>query len=166
MIDSHTVPLLARLKGLGLGLLLALSLIPLAVARPRDVRPIAIQQNPNPNAILPDGTYLYGQSRVPNQIGMEYLVFRSDRGVIRGAIYYPRSEFNCFTGNLGERSLNLAVLDPETERAYPYSIARAPSAPMASHQARGISLELESYHSLSNLSANDRRMLDTCLKNF
>lgn len=161
MIHSHTLPCLTPFKILGLGLLLSLSVI--LFARPLAARPIATKQQVNPNTILPDGIYLYGQSARPDQIGREYLVFRSDRGRIRGAIYYPQSEFNCFTGNLGDRNLKLAVLDPETQKAYPYSIALTASPPIANRQAQGYNLALDGYQPLATLSANDRRMLDICL---
>ena len=47
---------------------------------------------------LPNGTYLYGTSSERDQIGQDYMIFKVYQGEVQGAIYRPRSEFNCFTG--------------------------------------------------------------------
>ena len=104
---------------------------------------------------LTNGTYLYGQSNLPEQIGREYLVFKVKRDRVVGAIYYPRSEFACFYGKLSEAKMNLFIIHPYDRNINPYSI------PLNSSIA---STALVGYQQIENISDNDRRILNTCLE--
>jgi hypothetical protein len=110
-----------------------------------------------------DGTYLYGRSEQPEQIGKEYIVMqiRGDRAI--GAIYFPRSEFNCFSATLEGRQLNLAIVDPSDETVYPYAIAVGELATVASEDRLSLSPTLEGYQQLKKIGDSDRRILDVCL---
>lgn len=103
-------------------------------------------------------TYLYGQSHLPEQIGKEYLVFQVERDRVVGAVYYPRSEFACFYGNLTSEKMNLRVIDPYDRNISPYSIPLT-AAPVANSP-----ISLAGYQRIQNISDNDRRILNTCLE--
>ena len=49
------------------------------------------EENTSNNTILPNGIYLYGQSRQPDQIGQEYIVFKVSGSSLVGALYMPHS---------------------------------------------------------------------------
>lgn len=110
-----------------------------------------------------DGTYLYGQSPKPEQIGQEYLVFKVESGHVKGAFYLPRSEYSCFSGKLTATSLSLLVSDPYDNTVSPYAIALNPSDPIASNTPNIGTMNLEGYHAISKLSTNDHRILQACL---
>jgi hypothetical protein len=112
---------------------------------------------------LADGVYLYGQSQQPEKIGSEYLVFQIHQGKIRGAIYYPQSEFNCFTGAIAANQIKLSIRDPADNRSYPYNIALVSSAAIANPKPSRVNVTLKGYVALQPLSANDQRILQTCL---
>lgn len=114
---------------------------------------------------LPDGTYLYGQSPTPDTIGSEYLVFEVRNGTVAGAFYLPSSEFACFSGTLDARSMNLSVIDPYENEAYPYAIALEPQSPVAEGLASPVEMGLAGYHRLEAPSENDLRMLNVCQGN-
>lgn len=74
--------------------------------------------------LIPDGTYLYGQSRERDRLGREYVVFAVRRGQTVGAFYQPRSEYSCFYGTVDGQRMNLTVVDPYSEQTHTYAIAR------------------------------------------
>ena len=79
------------------------------------------------------GTYLYGQSNLPEQIGKAYLVFKVEQHKVFGALYYPQSEFYCFYGQLTSQQMNINVIDidPYDQTVHPYSIDLESSSPVA-----------------------------------
>jgi hypothetical protein len=111
-----------------------------------------------------DGIYLYGQSSQPEQIGQEYFVFQLKNGRVQGALYLPRSEYNCVSGQLSATQMTLAVQDSYEETVYPYRITVFPPSPLAGPLPTGGSLRLEGYQRLAEVSENDRRILQDCLK--
>jgi hypothetical protein len=113
---------------------------------------------------LADGTYLYGQSPAAETLGSDYLVFEVRNGNVTGAFYQPSSEFACFTGTLDARNLNLSVVDPYENEAYPYAIALEPQNPSAGANAP-VAMGLAGYHRLDTLSNNDLRILNVCRGN-
>ncbi|OKH24495.1 hypothetical protein NIES593_07415 [Hydrococcus rivularis NIES-593] len=115
---------------------------------------------------LADGIYLYGQSPEPEQIGQEYLVFRVQQGKVIGAIYLPRSEFNCFSGTVDSHRMHLSIVDPYNNAVYPYEIALQDLSPVASGDRLPRAVGLEGYHQISTISENDRRILDVCLQKY
>jgi hypothetical protein len=113
-----------------------------------------------------DGIYLYGQSPKAEQIGQEYLVFKVQQGRVIGAFYMPQSEFSCFYGNLNHQSMDLSIIDPYEQTVYPYSIALQPLTPLADGEQTSLKMGLEGYHSLAQVSDNDRRILNICLQQY
>jgi hypothetical protein len=119
--------------------------------------PILASESP-----LTDGIYLYGQSPQADVIGSEYLVFEVEDGKAKGAIYLPASEFNCFTADINNQNMNLAIVDPFDNAVYPYTIAVQTQTNVADRDRAPIVAGLEGYYPLEALSENDRRILNTC----
>lgn len=111
---------------------------------------------------LADGVYLYGQAPQPEVINSEYLVFEVENGEAQGAIYYPRSEFNCFTANINYEAMNLAIVDPFDNAVYPYEIAMNAQGDVAGRDRAPVVAGLEGYHALETVSDRDRELLQTC----
>lgn len=133
---------------------------------------------PKANDSLADGTYLYGQSSEPGQIGKEYLVFEARQGKVVGAMYMPSSEFACFHGTLNSRQLNLTIANAYNQTALAHTIAREQPTHIAAAGGQidlnraydslsyPYSVILDSYQPIAQVSAQDRQMLNTCLSNY
>ncbi len=137
-----------------------------------------VAQAPTSDASIPNGTYLYGQSSQPEQIGQEYIVFEARQGKLIGALYMPHSEFRCFYGSVDAQQMNLTVVNPYDQTAISHTIARERQSPVAAAGGQ-INLEetydsltypyrvqLEGYQPIPQLSENDERILSTCLDNY
>lgn len=111
---------------------------------------------------LADGTYLYGQAPQPGLLGREYLVLQVEGDRAVGAVYYPRSEFNCFSGRVGPRQLSLQIADDYTNELYPYAIALVPASPLASSGESLVPFDLQGYKRLEAPSPTDLHLLATC----
>lgn len=119
---------------------------------------------------LNNGVYLYGQSAKPEEIGKEYVVFEARNGRVIGAVYHPRSEFNCFYGTLQAQRLNVTMIDPMMETADSTPPEKQPAARVAAAgNYQGIdqvsvpySVKLQDYRRLPNVSDNDKRILGMC----
>jgi len=119
------------------------------------------------NSVLPNGTYLYGQSQQPDQIGQEYIVFKVSGVRLVGALYMPHSEFSCFQGTMTANEIEMTVNHPYEDLQYPYAIALDATAPVASRdRSSQAAVMIKGYHPLEEISANDERMLATCQKEF
>jgi hypothetical protein len=126
-------------------------------------REIPVAQTATPKAPLTEGIYLYGSSAQAEEIGQEYLVFQVEGNKATGAIYSPRSEFSCFSGDFEPKKLNLAIVDPYSEAIYSYAIAFEEISNIASASEISRSVTLAGYHSINQISSNDQRILNTCL---
>jgi len=121
----------------------------------------------NNNRTLPNGIYLYGQSRQPDQIGHQYIVFEVSGSSLVGALYMPHSEFSCFQGTMTANELEMTVNHPYDNVQYPYAIALSATSPLASRDPEAKApASLAGYHPLEEISANDQRILATCQKEF
>lgn len=117
----------------------------------------------NRMSALPNGTYLYGQSPKPDQLGQEYIVFEVKDGQLVGALYMPRSEFSCFRGSIEGNELAMTVDHPYDDTQHPYAIALEATSPLASGSEPPLPpVTLKGYHPLEEISPNDQRMLATC----
>lgn len=105
----------------------------------------AVQTNQT-TAETQEELYLYGQSQQPNQIQQGYVVFEQFGNTVVGASYYPRSEFQCFIGNLNQQS---------------EVVTGVILASMQMEQAP-INIDLSPLHQFEQLSQNDQRMLTAC----
>jgi hypothetical protein len=122
-------------------LLLSLALVGL------EIRLAASQSLPNSStksASLTDGTYLYGETTEPNQIGKAYLVLQRQRRDIVGALYYPNSEFSCFTGKQKNNMVSGKSLS--------YNKAKT----------ENMKINLSNFHQIKLISDNDQRILSFC----
>lgn len=116
---------------------------------------------------LPDGTYLYGQSAQPDQIGSAYMVFTVNHDQVVGAFYMPYSSFDCFQGEFQADQLALTIVDSYDQTSYPYAVALQPVSAIASSQAgTSVPVSLQGFHRLPAVSANDQRILATCQADF
>lgn len=68
-----------------------------------------------PSATLKNGIYLYGETPQPNTIGKEYVVFTLSNGRVVGALFAPRSEFSCFSGDLRANNLDITAIGLDNE---------------------------------------------------
>lgn len=130
---------------------------------------VSLAQVPASDTSVADGIYLYGSSQKPEEIGQEYLVFEARQGKVRGAFYMPSSEYSCFSGKVGAQQINLTVQDPYDTTTYSHSIALGEAASIASADGRlpiEDSLQLQGYHPINKISANDQQMLNACKVNF
>ncbi|MGB2924250.1 MAG: hypothetical protein WBB82_03030 [Limnothrix sp.] len=110
------------------------------------------------------GTFLYGTSPEPKQIGHDYMVLRVvAENQVEGVLYQMNSEFACFTGNVAQGGLDLAVVDPfEPGTTYSYQLPY-PSVLVADSGDRPTTTFVpEGYHAVGSLSELDQDLLAQC----
>ncbi|NES71048.1 MAG: hypothetical protein F6K24_40485 [Okeania sp. SIO2D1] len=110
-----------------------------------------------------EGSYLYGRSSEPGKLGSEYLVFEVREGKVIGAFYMPSSEFDCFYGTIDKQQLKLAIVDPNEQTTYPFTIALDGQSQAAGTESADPVMNLKGYQKINNLSDNDLRILNTCV---
>ncbi|WP_107669217.1 hypothetical protein [Cyanothece sp. BG0011] len=110
---------------------------------------------------LPNGTYLYGSSPQADEIGQEYMVFQVHQGEIKGALYMPHSEFNCFTGTFEGNQMRMSVVDPYDGTHHDYSVALQVPSTVASN-GQWPHVGLQGFYRLDEISLSDQKILDTC----
>lgn len=127
-------------------------------------QPISTAAKPS---TLADGVYLYGQSAEPDQIGRAYFVFEVHQGKVLGALYMPRSSFDCAYGSFQADQLSLTVVDSYDRSENPYAIALAKGASVATRGNPAVAqINLEGFEPLTKLSDNDQRILNVCKQNY
>ena len=112
-----------------------------------------------------DGTYLYGQSSTPNELGQGYILFQKQQSKIIGALYVPHSEFSCFQGTLaksGELAMTVKSSPGEVGVMEVSTASTIPKVNENEFTTYPYSLTLQDYHQLSSLSSNDREILQIC----
>ncbi|MEL6157592.1 MAG: hypothetical protein AAGJ95_12510 [Cyanobacteria bacterium J06554_11] len=114
---------------------------------------------------LQDGTYLFGQSEQPNQMGAAYTVFSVRNGQTVGAFYQPHSSFDCFSGRIQPDRLVVNVVDSYEQTVYPYEIALTLSDSLIAGEAAG-AYTLEGFHRIDSLSPQDHEILAICEADF
>ena len=66
-------------------------------------------------------TYLFGTTPEAGQIGHEYMVMKMDgEDQFQGAMYQVNSEYACFSGEMSQGKMDLAIIDPYEQVAYEY----------------------------------------------
>jgi hypothetical protein len=116
-----------------------------------------------------DGIYLYGQSSTPNELGQGYIVFQKQQGKVIGALYMPSSEFSCFQGTIaqsGELAMTVTSYPGETGVTQVSTTSRIPTFTDEDTATYAYSIELQDYHQLNSVSANDRKILQACSQHF
>jgi hypothetical protein len=120
----------------------------------------------NQRHTLPNGVYLYGQSAQANRYGSAYLVFQVKDRQVAGAFYMPASSFDCFHGEVQSNQIALTVVNSYEQTSYPYAVALNSNATVAQlTEVSGATVEPAGYHRIQKMSANDHRILATCLAN-
>lgn len=116
---------------------------------------------------LPDGVYLYGQSSQPDQVGQGYFVFEVNQGHVMGALYMPRSSFDCASGQFEKDQLALTVVNSYDRTTNPFEISLEQNSTVASNGKLPRSpVGLQGFQRLSNVSENDYRLLNVCKTDF
>ena len=138
----------------------------------------SLAQVPNSDALMADGTYLYGQSAQAGELGKEYIVFEARQGKIVGAMYMPSSEYACFYGTLNSKQMNLTVVNPYNQTSFSHTIARNQPTQIAAvggqinlnntydSMTYPHSVGLEGYLPISQVSDNDKQILSNCLNKY
>ena len=153
---SQSRPTLAGLS-LAVGLLGAGFLPAIATSGQLEPKPQAAKQ------VLPDGVYLYGQSAQPDQIGQGYFVFESKKGNVVGALYMPRSSFDCTSGKFQGEQLALTVVNSYDRTTNPFEIALEKTSNVAAQGNPAFQdIGLQGFQRLSKVSDNDYRILKVC----
>ncbi|WP_404788137.1 hypothetical protein [Altericista sp. CCNU0014] len=97
--------------------------------------------------IQQDGIYLYGETNTARQPGKGYLIFQQSGDRIVGAMYYPQSEYTCFTGKRAATKVHLQPFEPAGQ-------------PLPEQGALQISLP--GLHSISQIGSSERQTLAAC----
>ncbi|MDZ8064293.1 MAG: hypothetical protein RMY64_01440 [Nostoc sp. DedQUE08] len=115
-----------------------------------------------------DGIYLYGQSPKPNQLGQGYIIFQKQQDKVRGALYMPQSELNCFQGTInpsGELAMTVNTSSNEASSEQSNQVAtsnRLPKVGEDESNSYAYSLALQDFYRLNSIAASDRRTLQMC----
>lgn len=116
------------------------------------------------SSLLQDGIHAYGVATQRDQLAQDYLVFTVDDGQVRGAIYRPRSEYACFTGQVTEDALELAIAIPDHPDTSSYAIALdTPPTEVAGKVQRQVTLQ--GFHAFTTVSDLEQSLLEACASN-
>lgn len=138
---------------LGAGLLPSIATSAQSVAKPQAAN----------KQVLPDGVYLYGQSAQPDQVGQGYFVFEAKQGSVVGALYMPRSSFDCTAGKFQGDQLALTVVNSYDRTTNPFEIALEQTSNVAAEGNPAFqNVGLQGFQRLSKVSENDSRILNVC----
>ncbi len=158
-------PLVAK-AALLLTVSLTVGSLPHSIAQAQDTTGVKLSSRPTEAGInFPtNGIYLYGETTLPNQMGRSYMVSEIRNGKIIGAFYMPNSSFDCFYGDVQRNRLALTVVETYTNQSYSYPLALEASTPVASIGSLPSvnSLKPEGFHPISQITANDQRILGVC----
>jgi hypothetical protein len=108
---------------------------------------------------IPNGVYLFGEADRSNVVGKEYIIIEIIGNKAIGAFYMPRSEFNCFYGQLKGSRLNLTLIDTFEHQKYNYTLTLNSHGLTAGQQP---TIEQPTYRPLSKIGAIDRQILTAC----
>lgn len=112
---------------------------------------------------LTNGVYLYGETQQPNQIGAAYMVMQVDGDRVVGALYMPRSSFDCFQGAIQGEQLDLTVVNSYDQSTHSYSLAVQNESYIASiDDPVSAPARLNGMYNLPEVSETDQRILETC----
>jgi hypothetical protein len=136
-----------------------ITIVPSAIAAPALKTAIAPRSIASPIA---NGTYVYGETAKPNQLGSAYLVFEVRNQQLSGAVYWPGSSFECLSGNVQPNRLALTIAANPQQPATTRDIPLTQNAIVASNGKAAPIVGLEGMHPIGTLSDNDRRILKTC----
>jgi hypothetical protein len=129
----------------------------IATAKPTDL----VANNSSQLSVTPttNGVYLYGESKQPDVVGKEYMVFETIGNKTIGAFYLPSSEFSCFYGQFRGSRLDVTLIDSFDLTQYKFALALNANTLTASKQPM---MGEPIYQPLNKLSNNDLQILATC----
>ena len=78
---------------------------------------VAAEETSTTTSSLEDGNYLFGEAAQSNEVGKGYVVFSKKGQRVVGALYYPRSEFSCFVGNVNGERLDVTAFGPYDQQS-------------------------------------------------
>lgn len=113
-------------------------------------------------AHFPDGVYFYGESPEPDRLGEGYMVFEARQHKLVGALFLPRSSFDCFYGQVGPNHLGMTVIDSYDRTLHPYQMALEPVAIASSPDAHNVQFKPEGMHRIPELRDAELGYLETC----
>jgi hypothetical protein len=113
-------------------------------------------------AHFPDGVYFYGESPQLDQLGHGYMVFEARQHKLVGALFLPRSSFDCFYGQVGPNHLGMTVIDSYDRTLHPYQMALEPVAIASSPDAQNLQFKPEGMHRIAELRDDELGYLETC----
>jgi hypothetical protein len=129
------------------------------LAQQIEAQPVDAEASVFPEA----GRYLFGQVPQRDQLGQGYIVLETTGNEVFGALYYPSSSFDCFQGQVQSGRLAMTVTNSYTQETYPYSIALVADTTVATPYPDVLEpLSLEGFHSITSITDNDLRLLNTC----
>jgi len=116
---------------------------------------------------LTNGVYLYGETQQPDQIGAAYMVMQVEGDRVVGALYMPRSSFDCFEGAIRGEQLDLTVVNSYDQSTQSYSMAVQNESYLASiDDPVSTPARLNGMYNLPEVSETDHRILETCKADF
>jgi len=117
-------------------------------------------------ATLSNGSYLFGESKELDQVGQTYMVFSVNQDRLVGGFYSPSSELSCFTGQVENDSLRLAIEDATTQKSYNYAIQLYRPRQVVASAGQGLpstsSFELQAKHRIQSFDLTSQKVLNTC----
>jgi hypothetical protein len=138
-MKQHRLPLKLQIMAAGVSILMTLGSVAILKS--------SAQANPDSlsnSDSRGDGIYLYGEAPQPDQIGKGYVLFQQKNQKVVGALYYPRSEYECFTG-----SRKQSLLDIQAIGAYEANVVE-------------LTINLSQLHPIPVISKNEQRILSDC----
>lgn len=118
-----------------------------------------------PHEMAGESLHFYGTTTQADQLGHDYMILQFiDGDHVEGSVYQVNSEFACFSGELAEGKLNLAIVDPYEQIAYDYQLNYQGSLPIAAVGDR-LTTEFvpEGYVAISNPSDLAMEVLTNCV---
>lgn len=167
LFSSLAKPFLSRgwsrdRRPLSLLLLTAAAVVGLGATAPAQADSLALAQA---EAVVPVADrYLFGQTAEPDQVGQGYVVLERAGDRVYGALYFPSSSFDCFSGRVQGTELAMNIINSYDQETYTYSLALADGPVVAASDTTGelAPFNLSGFQSIDTLSANDHRMLAIC----
>jgi len=117
--------------------------------------------NPTPPSMA-DGVYVFGASPTAHEPGTTYMVMQVSGHEVSGGFYQPASSFDCFYGETTSTTLALTVIDSYALTEHPLAMTLEHTATVASENATIDQWVPRGFHRLTDVTATDRQVLQTC----
>jgi hypothetical protein len=109
----------------------------------------ALTVKPSPEQ---DGMYLYGEASAANQLGKGYFIFQQSGQKIVGAMYYPQSEYTCFTGNRTTTNVHLQ----------PFELGNQLQSGQSQSGQDALQVSLPQLYKIDQIGVSERQALAAC----